>query len=97
MEVVNTLILLHSSEIHLYSLLVALYIGTVCKINIYSSAVWYLKHIIVIIMLLIIIIIDFFYCGGPLVLSVQCLQGCWTVCVQIIVLEQRDVIIKTVE
>lgn len=97
MELVNTLILLHSSEIHLYSLLVALYIGTVCKINIYSGAVWYLKHIIVIIMLLIIIIIDFFYCGGPLVLSVQCLQGCWTVCVQIIVLEQRDVIIKTVE
>lgn len=60
MELVNTLILLHSSEIHLYSLLVALYIGTVCKINIYSGAVWYLKHIIVIIMLLIIIIIDFF-------------------------------------
>lgn len=61
MEVVNALILLHSSEIHLYSLLVALYIGTVCKINIYSGAVWYLKHIIVIIMLLIIIIIDFFF------------------------------------
>lgn len=60
MEVVNALILLHSSEIHLYSLQVALYIGTVCKINTYSGAVWYLKHIIVIIMLLIIIIIDFF-------------------------------------
>lgn len=98
MEVVSALILLHSSEIHLYSLLVALYIGTVCKINIYSGAVWYLKHIIVIIMLLIIIIIDFFIVfRGLLVLSVQCLQGCWSVCVQIIVLEQRDVIIKTVE